>query len=50
MDRLPGGDALLDLKFWPSVLAVLCGVMTAGLIMGAASAGSLLGALGADFA
>lgn len=40
---------LLDLKFWPSVLAVLCGVMTAGLIMGAASAG-LLGALGMIFA
>lgn len=37
---------LLDLKFWPSVLAVLCGVLTAGVIMGAASAG-LLGALGA---
>ena len=36
---------LLDLKFWPSVLAVLCGVMTAGLIMGAASAG-LLGPAG----
>ena len=33
----------------PSVLAVLCGVMTAGLIMGAASAG-LLGALGMIFA
>ena len=31
------------------VLAVLCGVMTAGLIMGAASAG-LLGALGMIFA
>ncbi|MBD5092933.1 MAG: small multi-drug export protein [Subdoligranulum sp.] len=40
---------LLDLKFWPSVLAVLCGVMTAGLIMGAASAG-LFGALGMLFA
>ena len=40
---------LLDLKFWPSVLSVLCGVMTAGLIMGAASAG-LLGALGMIFA
>lgn len=36
---------LLDLKFWPSVFAVLCGVMTAGVIMGAASAG-LFGALG----
>lgn len=40
---------LLDLKFWPSVLAVLCGVMTAGVIMGAASAG-LFGALGMIFA
>lgn len=39
---------LLDLKFWPSVLAVLCGVMTAGVIMGAASAG-LFGALGMLF-
>lgn len=38
-------STLLDLKFWPSVLAVLCGVLTAGLIMGAASAG-LFGALG----
>lgn len=36
---------LLDLKFWPSVAAVLGGVMTAGIIMGAASAG-LFGALG----
>ncbi len=40
---------LLDLKFWPSVLAVLGGVMTAGLIMGAASAG-IFGALGMIFA
>lgn len=36
---------LLELKFWPSVLAVLCGVMTAGVIMGAASAG-VFGTLG----
>lgn len=36
---------LLELRFWPSVAAVLCGVMTAGLIMGAASAG-LFGTLG----
>lgn len=40
---------LLNLKFWPSVLAVLCGVMTAGVIMGAAAAG-LFGALGMLFA
>ncbi len=40
---------LLNLKFWPSVLAVLCGVMTAGVIMGAASAG-VFGALGMLFA
>ena len=46
---IPLAATLLDLKFWPSVLAVLCGVMTAGLIMGAASAG-LLGALGMIFA
>lgn len=39
---------LLDLKFWPSVLAVLGGVMTAGLIMLAGSMG-LFGALGLLF-
>ena len=27
------GATLLDLKFWPSVLAVMAGVVTAGLIM-----------------
>ncbi|MEG1017231.1 MAG: small multi-drug export protein [Oscillospiraceae bacterium] len=27
------GAALLDLKFWPSVLSIMCGVVTAGLIM-----------------
>ncbi len=30
---------LLELKFWPSALAVLGGVMTAGVIMGLGSAG-----------
>ncbi|MBP8855745.1 MAG: small multi-drug export protein [Oscillospiraceae bacterium] len=40
---------LLDMKFWPSVIAVMAGVMTAGVIMGAASAG-LFGALGMVFA
>ena len=49
MDGLPGGDAVGPAVSRPSVLAVLCGVMTAGLIMGAASAG-LLGALGMIFA
>lgn len=39
---------LLDMKFWPSVAAVMCGVITAGLIMGAASMG-LFGALGMIF-
>jgi len=37
---------LLDMKFWPSVLAVMCGVLTAGIIMGAISAG-VFGGLGA---
>ncbi len=36
---------LLDMDFWPSVLAVMCGVLTAGVIMGALSAG-LFGGLG----
>lgn len=36
---------ILDLKFWPSVLAVMGGVMLAGLIMGVAASG-LFGALG----
>ncbi|MBC5581465.1 small multi-drug export protein [Anaerofilum sp. BX8] len=40
---------LLDMKFWPSVLAVTCGVLTAGVIMGALSAG-LFGGLGMLFA
>ena len=40
---------LLDMKFWPSVLAVMCGVLTAGVIMGALSAG-LFGGLGMIFA
>lgn len=40
---------LLNMKFWPSVLSVMGGVICAGLIMGAASAG-LFGALGALFA
>ena len=39
---------LLDMKFWPSVLAVTCGVLTAGVIMGALSAG-LFGGLGMLF-
>ena len=37
------GATLLDMKFWPSVLAVMCGVLTAGLIMGAVSAGVFSG-------
>ena len=37
---------LLNMKFWPAVLSVMAGVLCAGLIMGAASAG-LFGALGA---
>ena len=47
---LPGTGAwtLLDLKFWPSVAAVLGGVMTAGLIMLLGSMG-LFGALSAIF-
>lgn len=36
---------LLDMKTWPSVLAVLGGVLTAGLIMGALSLG-VFGGLG----
>lgn len=43
------GATLLDLKFWPSVLAVLAGVMTAGILMSLASMG-IFGALGALFA
>lgn len=41
--------SLLDMDFKSSVLAVMLGVVLAGLIMGAASAG-LFGALGAVFA
>jgi uncharacterized membrane protein len=40
--------SLLDMDFKSSVIAVMCGVLLAGVIMGAASAG-LLGALGALF-
>jgi uncharacterized membrane protein len=40
--------SLLDMDFKSSVIAVMCGVLLAGVIMGAASAG-LLGALGAIF-
>lgn len=40
---------LLDMKFWPSVLAVMCGVLTAGVVMGAVSAG-VFGGLGMLFA
>ena len=40
--------SLLDMDFKSSVLAVMCGVLLAGVIMGAASAG-LLGAVGALF-
>lgn len=36
---------LLDMKTWPSILAVLAGVITAGLIMGALSLG-VFGGLG----
>ena len=43
------GATLLDMKFWPSVLAVMCGVLTAGVIMGAVSAG-VFGGLGFLFA
>ena len=49
VDRFSGAHARLFARRIGSVLAVLCGVMTAGLIMGAASAG-LLGALGMIFA
>ena len=42
-------STLLDMKFWPSVLAVMCGVLTAGVIMGAVSAG-VFGGLGFLFA
>ena len=38
--------SLLDMDFKSSVVAVMCGVLLAGIIMGAASAG-LFGALGA---
>ena len=55
--RLPGTGAwtgtlaasLLDMDFKSSVIAVLLGVLLAGIIMGAASAG-LFGAVGAMFA
>ena len=40
--------SFLDMDFKPSVLAVMLGVVLAGIIMGAASAG-LFGALGAIF-
>lgn len=40
--------SLLDMDFKSSVIAVLCGVVLAGIIMGLASAG-LFGALGALF-
>ena len=40
--------SLLDMDFKSSVLAVMCGVLLAGVIMGAASAG-LFGAIGALF-
>lgn len=39
---------ILDLKFWPSLIAILGGVMVAGLIMGGAAFG-VFGALGALF-
>ena len=41
--------SLLDMDFKSSIIAVMGGVLLAGVIMGAASAG-LLGALGAVFA
>lgn len=41
--------SLLDMDFKSSVIAVLLGVLLAGIIMGAASAG-LFGAVGAMFA
>ncbi len=41
--------SLLDMDFKTSVIAVMCGVLLAGIIMGAASAG-LFGALSAIFA
>ena len=41
--------SLLDMDFKSSIIAVMGGVLLAGVIMGAASAG-LLGALGAGFA
>jgi uncharacterized membrane protein len=40
--------SILDMDFKSSITAVMCGVLLAGLIMGAASAG-LFGALGAIF-
>lgn len=39
---------ILDLKFWPSVLAVMGGVMLAGVIMGVAASG-VFGAFGMLF-
>ena len=40
--------SLLDMDFKSSVTAVICGVLLAGIIMGAAGAG-LFGAIGALF-
>ena len=40
--------SLLDMDFKSSVAAVMCGVLLAGIIMGAAGAG-LFGAIGALF-
>ncbi len=40
---------LLGMKFWPSVIAIALGVIFAGILVGAASAG-LFGAFGAVFA
>lgn len=39
---------ILDMKFWPSVLAIMGGVMLAGVIMGLVSSG-IFGALGMLF-
>lgn len=39
---------ILDMKFWPSVLAIMGGVMLAGVIMGLVSSG-VFGALGMLF-
>ena len=37
--------SLLDMKFRPSVIAVMCGVLLAGIIMGLAGTG-IFGAIG----